>query len=182
MHHMILPHTSCSQKPTETVSSYHFVSWANESSPLCCVMSAKTTSHGPYGIMPRLIVSCRSLASDPQRWSKTLKLTTVPPQSGWHLPVWQLILWEWVMGISYIPELGDIRRVEKGNVFDDMYRSYCFIKFFEFALQTILQICHITYSTMTWEFWGQSLVDSNLNMWDGPEDQPCTLTRSTNTV
>lgn len=61
MHHMILPLTSCSQKPTETVSAYHFVSWANESSPLCCVMSAKTTSHGPYGIMPWLIVSCLAL-------------------------------------------------------------------------------------------------------------------------
>lgn len=92
MHHTILAKTSCPQKPTETLSLCHFLSQGPWKLTIVLCGSAKSTSLITHAIwhhatahsrLSRTPLRWRSLASDPQWWSKTLKLTTV---SGCHLP------------------------------------------------------------------------------------------------
>lgn len=176
MHHMILPHSSVHRSPQtqchhtilclEPMKAHHCAVWWGQDHITWAIWH-HATAHRQPSCTP---LSWRSLASDPQRWSKTLKLTTVPPQSGWHLPVWQLILWEWEMGISSTSRTGWHQTDGERECF---WWHVSIILFLDYS--NIFRICspdHITNLSyniqynriMTWEFWGQSLVDSNLNM------------------
>lgn len=192
---------SWSQKPTETISLCHFTFGANESSQLCSLRSAKSTSFRPYGITPRLIIGCLALhyadIASYQIHSGDLRPSTwqpfLPNQAASCLcdslffrpgggvfrngnPLHSRTLWP----KADIRAGGEEREHFWWHVEIISIINYSYI--FRIGSPDKTTVFSNTNLILVWQFWGWHFVDSNLSIWDGPEDEPCPVTRSSNAV
>lgn len=133
--------------------------------------------------MPQLIIGCLALhyadVASYQIHSGDLRPST------WQ-PVWQLILpgwgWGWGWGgiteIPSIPELGEKSWHQTGGEREHFWSHVEIISFDNYRY--IFRICSTEKATIflntnliiAWQLWGRRLVDSNLNIGDGPEGEP----------
>lgn len=155
------------------------MSGANESSPLCSLTSAQSTSLGPYSIMPQLIIGCLALhcadVASYQIHSGDLRPST------WQ-PVWQLILLGWGEGWGGITEIPSIPELGDEKLTSDGWRAGAFLitcislnnyrYIFRICAPEKAPIFWNTNLIIAWQFRERLLVDSNLNIWEGPEGEP----------